>query len=35
MSCKRKDLEQIIEENLIENILTELDEKDFTVSNAE
>lgn len=35
MSCKRKDLKQIIEENLIENILTELDEKDFTVSNAE
>ena len=35
MSCKRKDLEQIIEEKLIENILTELDEEDFTVSNEE
>ncbi|GBC00351.1 hypothetical protein RclHR1_03820016 [Rhizophagus clarus] len=35
MSCKRKDLEQIIEENLIENILTELDEEDFTVSDGE
>ncbi|GBB85430.1 hypothetical protein RclHR1_11970006 [Rhizophagus clarus] len=33
MSCKRNDLEQIIEEKLIENILTELDEEDFIVSN--